>query len=343
MSPLLSQLVAKRRTVVNHPFIIRSSSPPIVRLVAPRSGAFARSVGLQRSARLLVIDDDEKRALKMMAGLEQQGFAVQYAGDAPADFALMAQQMPDLLLVHEILPGMPAIDVCRHLRRAGSEVPIIVLSPRSEEIDVVVTMEMGADDFLAEPYGMPELVARVRAVLRRSNRPAPEHSVQPACEGHSSVGRRPLPSTETGDQHGLSPGTQPARMMRSRFGSSRSGMPDQGGDAGPDILEVGDLSLDRARHEVRLRDKLIDLPRREFLLLEALLQKPGRLLTRQVLVELIWGPGWGNRRILSTLVSRLRALIESDAESHARIVTIRGIGYRYDVPKNMGNHFPHQT
>ena len=81
----------------------------------------------------------------------------------------MSQQKPDLLLVSAFLPGMRGIDVCRHLRRAGSEVPIIVLSPRSDEIDVVVTMEMGADDFIAEPYGMRELVARVRAVLRRSS------------------------------------------------------------------------------------------------------------------------------------------------------------------------------
>ncbi|MFZ2058877.1 MAG: response regulator transcription factor [Acidimicrobiales bacterium] len=304
--------------------------------MAASSGAIARSVGLQRSARLLVIDEDEERALKVTAGLEQQGFAVRYAGDGPAGFALMAQQMPDLLLVYAILPGMSGIDVCRHLRRAGSEVPIIVLSPRSDEIDVVVTMEMGADDFIAEPYGMPELVARVRAVLRRSNRPAIKQSVPPPCERYSSGGRQPVPSTETGAQYGLSPQAQSARIMGPRFGSSRSGMPDQGGDAGPDILKVGDLSLDRARHEVLLRDKPIDLPLREFLLLEAFLEKPGRLLTRQVLIERIWGPGWGSRRILSTLVSRLRALIESNADDPSRIVTIRGIGYRYDVPSEGG-------
>ena len=95
----------------------------------------------------------------MTTELEQQGFAVRYASDGPAGFALMAQEMPDLLLVYAILPGMPGVDVCRQLRRAGSEVPIIVLSSRSDEIDVVVAMEMGADDFIAEPYGMRELAA----------------------------------------------------------------------------------------------------------------------------------------------------------------------------------------
>jgi two-component system response regulator RegX3 len=284
-----------------------------------------------------VIDDDEKRSLKMTARLEQEGFAVRFAGDGPAGFALMAHEMPDLLLVYAMLPGMPGIDVCRYLRRAGSEVPIIVLSPRSDEIDVVVTMEMGADDFLAEPYGMPELVARVRAVLRRSNRPATEPSVRPPQDPNPSAGHPPVPSAKTGAEHGLSPHARPAQIAGRRFGSFHSGIiPDKGVDAGPEILKVGDLILDRARHEVLLRNKPIDLPRREFLLLEALLDKPGWLLTRQVLIERIWGPGWGSRSTLSTLVSRLRALIESNADAPSRIVTIRGIGYRYDAPSEGG-------
>ncbi len=311
--------------------------------MAAGSGAIARTVGLQRSARLLVIDEDEKRALAMVVELEQEGFAVRYAGDGPAGFALMAQQMPDLLLVHALLPGMPGIDVCRHVRRAGAEVPIIVLSPRSDEIDVVVTMEMGADGFIAEPYGMRELVARVRAVLRRSNTAEIKRPVPLPRGRYSSGGRQPVPFRETAARHGLSPQAQPTRIMSPRFGSPRNGVPDQGDDAGPEILRVGDLSLDRARHEVLLRDKPIDIPRREFLLLEALLDKPGRLLTRQVLIERIWGPGWASRRILSTLVSRLRALIEPNADYPSRIVTIRGIGYRYDVPNGGGSARPHDS
>ncbi len=275
----------------------------------------------------------------MAAELEQHGFAVRHAGDGPAGFALMAQEMPDLLLVHAIPPSKSGIDVCRHLRRTGSEIPIIVLSPRSDEIDVVVTMEMGADDFIAEPYGMRELVARVRAVLRRSNRPAIEQSVPPPRGSHSPAGGQPL-STETGTRHGLSAEAHPPRIEGPQLGSPRNAMPHQGSDDGPDILKVGDLSLDRARHEVLLRDKPIDLPRREFLLLEALLDKPGRLLTRQVLIERIWGPEWGSRRILSSLVSRLRAQIEPNADDPSRIVTIRGIGYRYDVPSEGGPRRP---
>jgi two-component system response regulator RegX3 len=204
-----------------------------------------------------------------------------------------------------------------------------VLSPRSDEIDVVVMMEMGADDFMAEPYGMPELVARVRAVLRRSSRPAIKQSVPPSPERNLPGEHQAVSSAEKGAQYSLSP---QAQISGPRHGSSRSGIPDPGDDAGPDVLKVGDLSLDRARHEVLLRDKPIDFPRQEFLLLEALLEKPGRLLRRQMLIERIWGPGWGSRRTLSTLVSRLRALIESDADDPPRIVTIRGVGYRYDIP-----------
>ena len=318
--------------IVNRPLMIWAACPPSVGLMVPPPGAIARSAGPQCGARLLVIDEDEKRALEMAAELEQQGFAVRHAGDGPAGFALMAQQMPDLLLVSAILPGMCGIDVCRHLRRAKSEVPIIVLSPRSDEIDVVVTLEMGADDFIAEPYGMRELVARVRAVLRRSNRPATRHPVPPPCERHPSVGRQPVAPMGTGPLYGLCPRAQPARAISPQLGPPQGGMQGRGGSSGPGILKVGDLSLDRARHEVLLRNRPIDLPRREFLLLEALLDKPGRLLTRQVLIERIWGPGWGSRRILSTLVCRLRARIEPNADDPSRIVTIRGIGYRYDVP-----------
>jgi DNA-binding response OmpR family regulator len=301
--------------------------------VTPRPGAIARSAGPPQSARLLVIEDDETRALSIKAGLEQHGFAVRCAGDGPAGLALMAEQMPDLLLVNAILPGMTGIDVCRHLRRAGSEVPIIVLSPRTDEIDVVVTMEIGADDFIAEPYGMRELVARARAVLRRSNRLVINHPVPPPLERFSSGGRQPPGPTETAAQYGLSPMAQPARIIGPRFGSSHSSMQHQGGDTEPDVLKVGDLSLNRARHEVLLRGKPIDFPRREFLLLEALLEKPGRLLTRQVLIERIWGPGFsGQSKILSALVNRLRALIEPDGDHPTRIATIRRIGYRYEVP-----------
>ena len=96
---------------------------------------------------------------------------------------------------------------------------------------------------------------------------------------------------------------------------------------------MGDLSLDRARHEVILRGEVIDVPRREFALLEALLEKPGRVLTRQALIARIWGPGFfGSSKILSTLIGRLRALVEGDADHPKRIATVRGIGYRYEVP-----------
>ncbi len=305
--------------------------PDVRPLAPPRSGATARAsdAGPQH-ARLLVIDGDEERVLAIKAGLEQQGFAVSCAGDGPAGLALMHQEMPDLLLVNAILPGMTGIDVCRHLRRAGSEVPIIVLSPRSDEIDVVVTMEIGADDFIAKPCGMRELVARVRAVLRRSTRPAIDPFVSPAFEVNPFGGRQRVRSTDTGAEYGVPLHAQPESFIDPRFGSSRLDMPDDA--AVPGILTVGDLSLDRWRHEVLLRGEVINLPLQEFVMLEAFLEQPGRLITHQVLIERIWGQRLGgNSRILSTLVNRLRGLIESDANHLTRIVTIRGLGYRCEV------------
>lgn len=271
------------------------------------------------------------RARTIKTALEQQGFAVRCAGDGPAGLALVAEQIPDLLLVNAVLPRMPGIDVCRHLRRAGLEIPIIVLSPRSDEIDVVVAMEIGADDFIAEPYGMRELVARVRAVLRRSDRRVSrQQSVTPP---HNLVsGGQTTDAPETGAAYGSEfvDASAPTVNPRSRSRGAPSGVGSS--DPVPDILQAGDVILDRARHEVLLRGRPIDLPRREFILLESLLEKPGRLVTREVLIERIWGPGfWGSSKILSTLVGRLRARIESDEEYPPRVVTIRGIGYRYEA------------
>ena len=138
-----------------------------------------------------------------------------------------------------------------------------------------------------------------------------------------------MPSTETSAEHGLRPQEQPARIMGPRFGSSGSGMRTKAVTPG----RISSRSAISALTGRGMRYFSVTNPstfRGKFLLLEALLEKPGRLLTRQVLIERIWGPGWGSRRVLSTLVSRLRALIESNADDPSRIVTIRGIGYRYE-------------
>jgi two-component system response regulator RegX3 len=188
-----------------------------------------------------------------------------------------------------MLPGLTGIDVCRRLRESGSTVPVIVVSASSEELDVVLAMEIGADDFLAKPYRMRELVARIRAVLRRSS---PRRA-------------------------GVAVRTAPAMPVAE--------------EASPRVLVVDDVLLDSDRHEVYVHGRRVELTGQEFRLLEELLRRAGLLLLRQTLLERIWGSDFdGNGKILSTLINRLRARIEDDPDSPARIVTIRGLGYRYD-------------
>jgi two-component system response regulator RegX3 len=179
-----------------------------------------------------------------------------------------------------MLPQMSGIDVCRELRNR-SRVPIIMVTARNAEIDAVVGLEVGADDYVTKPFRLRELVARVRAALRRS----------PTLEG-------------------------------------------EGSEPGVDVLEVGDVRLDVARHEVFVRGDLVPLPLKEFELLELLLLNSGRVLTRDVLIDRVWGPNYyGDTKTLDVHVKRLRSKIEPDPTHPTRIVTIRGVGYRYESPE----------
>ena len=178
-----------------------------------------------------------------------------------------------------MLPKVSGVDVCRELRRR-SKVPIIMVTAKGSEIDTVVGLEVGADDYVTKPYRLRELVARMRAVLRR--RP-PE-----------SVTR--LPSGEA--------------------------------------LEVGDVRLDPERHEVEVRGEPVRLPLKEFELLEILLANAGRVLPRDTLIDRVWGTDYvGDTKTLDVHIKRLRAKVEPDPSLPTRIVTIRGLGYKYDIPR----------
>jgi two-component system response regulator RegX3 len=237
--------------------------------------------------RVLVVEDDESHALAVGVGLEREGFAVVSVADGVAALGAVDSFSPDVVLLDMMLPGMSGIDICRRIRESGSSIPVIMVSARSEELDVVVAMEVGADDYVAKPYRMRELVARIRAVLRR---------------GH--------------------------------LRSARSTVEEPVDEAPLGAIEVGDVLLDADRHEVRVRGDVVDLPLREFRLLEELMRNAGLLLTRETLLERVWGFDFeGDPKILSTLVNRLRARIEEDPDNPVRIVTIRGLGYRYERPR----------
>jgi two-component system response regulator RegX3 len=224
---------------------------------------------------VLVVEDEESFVEALVVGLKREGFLVKVATDGAEALEMFDQVRPDLVLLDVWLPRMSGIDVCREIR-TRSRVPIIMVTAKSSEIDTVVGLEVGADDYVTKPYRLRELVARMRAVLRRS---------PPAGEEELAA----------------------------------------------DALEVGDLRLDPERHEVYLRGGQVVLPLKEFELLELLMGNAGRVLTRETLIDRVWGPHYvGDTKTLDVHVKRLRAKIEDDPARPSRITTIRGLGYKFE-------------
>ncbi len=224
---------------------------------------------------ILVVDDEQSYRDALSVALEREGFIVETAADGAEAIQRFESSRPALVLLDVMLPQMSGVDVCRELR-TRSQVPIIMVTARNAEIDAVVGLEVGADDYVTKPFRLRELVARVRAALRRA--------------------------------------------------------PSNGSDTpSVDVLDVGDVRLDVARHEVFVRDTLVALPLKEFELLELLLLNAGRVLTRDVLIDRVWGPNYyGDTKTLDVHVKRLRAKIEPDPANPVHLVTVRGVGYRYE-------------
>ncbi|WP_419933371.1 response regulator [Candidatus Poriferisodalis sp.] len=225
---------------------------------------------------VLVVDDEPSFTEALSVGLRREGFEVRTAADGRAALAEISEAEPDLVLLDVMLPGMSGLDVCREIRKQ-SRVPLIMVTARAEEIDAVVGLEVGADDYVAKPYRMRELVARMRAVLRRA-------------------------------------GVQPAQPQ-----------------ADATSLVEGDVVLDIDRHELRVRGELVTLALKEFELLAYLLAHAGRVVTRDSLMQNVWGYEYvGDTKTIDVHVKRLRAKIEDDPSNPQRITTIRGLGYRYE-------------
>jgi two-component system response regulator RegX3 len=227
---------------------------------------------------ILVVEDEESFVEALTIGLRREGFQVQVARDGAQALDMFDVVKPDLVLLDVMLPRVSGIDVCRQIRKK-SQVPIIMVTAKGAEIDTVVGLEVGADDYVTKPYRLRELVARMRAVLRRA-----------------PLGR----VTEDGDG----------------------------------VLEVGDVRLDADRHEVVIRGEPVALPLKEFELLELLLDNAGRVLTRDTLIDRVWGADYvGDTKTLDVHVKRLRSKVEEDPSTPSRIVTIRGLGYKYEAPR----------
>ena len=227
---------------------------------------------------VLVVEDEESFIEALTVGLRREGFDVAVARDGLDALVAFEKHKPDLVLLDVMLPKMSGIDVCREIR-TRSRVPIIMVTAKGAEIDTVVGLEVGADDYVTKPYRLRELVARMRAVLRRSSGEDDEGDTEPA-------------------------------------------------------LEVGDVRLDPERHEVRVRGEHVSLPLKEFDLLHVLLANAGRVLPRDVLIDRVWGHDYvGDTKTLDVHVKRLRAKVEDDPANPTRIVTIRGLGYKYEPPR----------
>ena len=227
---------------------------------------------------ILVVDDEQSYRDALAVSLRREGFLVQVAADGLEAIDRFETFRPALVLLDVMLPRMSGIDVCRELR-ARSRVPIIMLTARDAEIDTVVGLEVGADDYVTKPFRLRELVARIRAALRRA--------------------------------------------------------PGEEEETNAEVVEVADVRLDPIRHEVWVRGEPVQLALKEFDLLELLLVNAGRVLTRDTLMDRVWGPSYvGDTKTLDVHIKRLRAKIEENPSAPTRITTIRGLGYRYEKPKD---------
>ncbi|MDO8615181.1 MAG: response regulator transcription factor [Dehalococcoidia bacterium] len=222
---------------------------------------------------ILVVDDEPTLAATVRYNLEQGGYRVITAADGESGLSLARSERPDTIVLDLMLPGLDGLDVCRILRRESS-VPILMLTARGEETDRVVGLELGADDYLTKPFSMRELLARVRALLRRS-----EMATQVDGE----------------------------------------------------VVTCGDLEVDAARHQVRRSGAEVALKPKEFELLAFLMRNRRRVFTREQLLNQIWGYEFaGDTRTVDVHVSWLRQKVEDNPQHPALIVTVRGIGYRFD-------------
>jgi two-component system response regulator RegX3 len=224
--------------------------------------------------RILLVEDEIALSDPLSFLLEREGYDVEVATDGPAAIAAFDQHGADLVLLDLMLPGLPGTEVCREIR-TRSTVPIIMLTAKDSEIDIVVGLELGADDYITKPYSTRELLARIRAVLRR-------------------------------------------RQEVEDFDEA--------------ILEGGRVRMDVDRHTVEVDGEPVPMPLKEFELLELLMRNPGRVLTRGQLIDRVWGSDYfGDTKTLDVHIKRIRSKIEVQPSEPVQLVTVRGLGYRFEA------------
>jgi len=235
------------------------------------------------TATILIVEDEESYRVALTAGLAREGYEVELANDGLDALRRFADHPPDLVLLDLLLPGMSGIEVCRRMRAIGPT-PIIMVSALDTEADIVLGLEIGAEDYIAKPFRMRELVARIRAVLRRVSPVTP----QPPADIRATVR--------------------------------------------DDVVVVGPFRVELARRVVTNEGRRLHLSRREFDLLALLLSPPGRVRTREELIDRLWsGRDLADTRTLDTHVRRLRVKLEADPAAPRYLLTVRGVGFRFDA------------
>ena len=235
----------------------------------------------EKPTKVLIVEDEPSFLEALKIGLSREGFAIDTARDGREALDRFEAGSPDIILLDVMLPRISGLDVCREIRTT-SDVPIIMVTAKGEEIDTVVGLEVGADDYVTKPYRFRELVARIRSVLRRT---------------------------------GKDDGSAPAATESAE---------------GETAIEVADVMIDPGRHEVTVRGASVDMPLKEFDLLVALVSNAGRVLTRDQLIDEVWGHDYvGDTKTLDVHIKRLRDKVEQDPSNPTSIVTIRGLGYKF--------------
>lgn len=229
-------------------------------------------------SRILLVEDESSISEPLAFLLEREGYRVQVVADGNEAVRVFPESGADLVLLDLMLPGLPGTEVCRSIR-ARSRVPIIMLTAKDSEIDIVVGLELGADDYITKPYSTRELLARVRATLRRAE--------------DSSEGQKPEPENEG-------------------------------------VLDELGVRLDIERHTVEVHGSEVQMPLREFELLELLMRHSGRVLTRGQLIDRVWGSDYyGDTKTLDVHIKRIRSRIEETPKEPKLVTTVRGVGYRF--------------
>ena len=223
---------------------------------------------------ILLVEDEDALSEPLAYLLRREGYTVTVAPDGPTAIAEFDRGGVDLVLLDLMIPGIPGTEVCREIR-TRSTVPIIMLTAKDSEIDIVVGLELGADDYVTKPYSTRELLARIRAVMRRQTEPS---------------------------------------------------------DLAEPILESGPVQMDIERHTVRVNGIDTAMPLKEFELLELLLRNAGRVLTRGQLIDRVWGSDYfGDTKTLDVHIKRIRSKIEAVPSEPTLLVTVRGLGYRFEA------------